>query len=76
MNKVNGVKSQIFLIEGKVTKNLSNGFYQVLLPNKKYVTASVSGKMRKYSIRILVNDLVEVEMSPYDFTRGRIIRRK
>ncbi len=66
----------ILKLEGKVMKNLSNGFYQVLLSNKKIIVASVSGKMRKYSVKILNNDLVEVEISVYDLTKGRIVRRE
>ena len=63
-------------MNGKVTKNLSNGFYQVLLSNQKTIIASVSGRMRKYSVRILTNDLVNVDVSVYDLTRGRITARK
>ena len=66
----------VLTIDGRVTKNLSNGFYQVLLSNSKTVIASVSGKMRKYSVRILTNDLVDVDVSVYDLKRGRIIARK
>lgn len=66
----------IIKTEGKVIKNLSNGFYQVLLANGSSIIANVSGKMRKHSIKILVNDIVELEMSIYDASKGRIVRRK
>ena len=42
----------------------------------KTVTGTVSGKMRKYNIRVLLGDTVEIEMSPYDLSKGRIIKRK
>lgn len=68
--------NSVLRLSGKVVKNLSNGFYQVLLSNKKMIIACVSGKMRKYSVRILINDDVDVDISVYDLTRGRIVARK
>ena len=66
----------VYSVEGRVLKNLSNGFYQVLLENKKVIVACVSGRIRKYSVRILVNDLVDVDMSIYDLNKGRIVARR
>ncbi len=66
----------VYSVEGRVLKNLSNGFYQVLLENKKIIVACVSGRIRKYSVRILVNDLVDVDMSIYDLNKGRIVARR
>jgi len=48
---------------------------KVELPNKHIILAHISGKMRKYFIRILPGDKVRVELSPYDLTKGRIIYR-
>ena len=67
--------SDKFRVFGKVIKNLGGGVYQVKLENLHFINAHVSGKMRKYSIRVLEGDNVEVEMSVYDNSKGRIVRR-
>ncbi|MCB9541264.1 MAG: translation initiation factor IF-1 [bacterium] len=61
--------------EGTVIEPLPNAMFRVELPNGHKVLAHVSGKMRKYFIRILPGDKVTVELSPYDLTRGRITYR-
>ena len=61
---------------GKVVKNLSHGFYEVELENGHRITAHLSGKMRKYLIKILTGDEVTVELSPYDLKKGRITYRR
>ncbi len=63
-------------VDGKVTENLPNAFFKVKLETGHVVLAHISGKMRKYYIRILPGDQVKVELSPYDLTRGRIIWRE
>ena len=63
-------------VEGVVTEPLPNAMFRVELDNGHKVLAHVSGKMRKYFIRILPGDRVTVELSPYDLTRGRITYRK
>lgn len=66
-------------IEGVVTAALPNAMFKVEVKvgdEKTHVLATISGKMRKYYIRILPGDTVLVEISPYDLTRGRIIYRK
>ena len=55
---------------------LPNAMFRVELDNGHKVLAHVSGKMRKYFIRILPGDRVTVELSPYDLSRGRIVYRK
>ena len=50
--------------------------FRVRLDNGHEILAYLSGKMRKYYIRILLGDRVKVEMSPYDLTRGRITFRQ
>jgi len=63
-------------VDGKVVENLPNAFFRVKLDNGHTVLAHISGKMRKYYIRILPGDTVKVELSPYDLTRGRITWRE
>lgn len=61
--------------DGKITETLPNATFRVELENGHEVLAYLSGKMRKYYIRVLLGDRVKVEMSPYDLTRGRIVYR-
>ena len=63
------------LLEGKIVDTLPNAMFRVELENGHTVLAYLSGKMRKYYIRVLLGDRVKVEMSPYDLTRGRITYR-
>ncbi len=62
-------------VEGLVVEALPGTQFKVRLDNGHEVLAYLSGKMRKYYIRILLGDRVRVEMSPYDLTRGRIVYR-
>ena len=68
-------KEEGIVVEGTVSETLPNAMFRVELENKHKVLAHVSGKMRMYFIRIIPGDKVTVELSPYDLTRGRIIRR-
>ncbi|GIV60073.1 translation initiation factor IF-1 [Rhodocaloribacter litoris] len=61
--------------EGFVTEALPNAQFRVELDNGHTILGFLSGKMRKYFIRILPGDRVDVEMSPYDLTKGRIVYR-
>ena len=72
-------KTSAIEIEGVVVAALPNAMFRVEVTageEKHFVLAHISGKMRKYYIRILPGDTVTVEMSPYDLTRGRITYRK
>ena len=60
---------------GTVIEALPNTQFRVRLENGHEIIAYLSGKMRKYYIRIILGDLVTVQISPYDLTRGRIIFR-
>ena len=60
---------------GKITKLHSMAEFDVLLENGITVRGLVSGKMRKFNIRILPGDSVDLEISPYDLTKGRITYR-
>jgi translation initiation factor IF-1 len=62
-------------MNGIVTECLSNATFRVKLENGFYAIAHVSGKVRKNLIRVLLNDRVVVELSPFDLTRGRITYR-
>ena len=62
-------------VEGTVIEALPGTQFRVRLENGHEVLAYLSGKMRKYYIRILLGDRVQVEMSPYDLSRGRITYR-
>ena len=61
--------------DGVVTEALSNAMFRVKLDNDHQVLAHTSGKMRKNRIRVLAGDRVNVEMTPYDLTKGRITFR-
>jgi len=60
---------------GTVIESLPNTQFRVKLDNDHEIIAYISGKMRKYYIRVILGDRVTVEISPYDLTRGRIIFR-
>jgi translation initiation factor IF-1 len=68
-------KDEKIEVEGTVVEALPATQFRVELDNGHKVLAYLSGKMRKYYIRILLGDRVLVELSPYDLTRGRITYR-
>ena len=68
-------KDGVIEIEGSVIEALPNAMFRVELSNGHKVLAHISGKMRQHYIRILPEDRVIVELSPYDLTRGRIVYR-
>ena len=61
--------------DGIVIESLGNAMFRVQLENGHIITAHISGKMRLNYIKILPGDKVQVEMSPYDLSKGRIIFR-
>ena len=61
--------------DGTITQALSNAMFRVELENGHIITAHISGKMRKFYIKLLPGDKVKLEMSPYDLTKGRITYR-
>ncbi|HKK01327.1 MAG TPA: translation initiation factor IF-1 [Desulfuromonadales bacterium] len=69
-------KEEAIEVEGSVIEPLPNAMFRVKLDNGHIVLAHISGKMRKFYIRILPGDRVTVELSPYDLTRGRITYRE
>ena len=69
------VKEEVIEVKAKVTECLPNASFRIELENGHKVLAYISGKMRKYFIRILPGDQGRVQLSPYDLSRGRIIYR-
>jgi translation initiation factor IF-1 len=68
-------KSDFLEVQGTVEELLPAAMFRVKLENGHEVLAHLSGKMRMYRIRILPGDVVTLEMTPYDLTKGRIIYR-
>ena len=69
------VKEESLEFIGVVIELLPNAMFKVKLENDHEVLAHTSGKLRKNRIRVLVGDKVDVEMTPYDLTKGRIVYR-
>ena len=69
------VKDDAILLEGKTVEALKGGHFRIELDNGHEVLGHLSGKMRKHHIRILPGDRVQVEVSAYDLSRGRITYR-
>ncbi|CCB86939.1 MULTISPECIES: translation initiation factor IF-1 [Parachlamydia] len=69
-------KEDTLKLEGTVEELLPNMTFRVTLENGLVVIAHLCGKMRMKNIRVLVGDKVNVEMSPYDLTKGRIVFRQ
>ena len=63
------------MLEGTISESLPNAMFRVELENGHKVLAHISRKMRMNYIRILPGDRVQVELTPYDLTRGRITYR-
>ncbi len=68
-------KEELLEMPGTVKEILPNAMFRVVLENEHEVLAHTSGKMRKNRIRVLAGDRVNVEMTPYDLTKGRITFR-
>lgn len=72
---MNKKKEDKIEMEGTIIEALPATQFRVRLDNGHEILAYLSGKMRKYYIRILLGDRVRVDLSPYDLTRGRIVYR-
>jgi translation initiation factor IF-1 len=68
-------KEDAIVLEGSVLEPLPNAMFRVELDNGHQVLATISGKMRMHYIRIIRGDRVQVELTPYDLSRGRITYR-
>lgn len=69
-------KEESIKIEGTVIEVLPNTLFRVKLETEQVVLGYISGRMRQNEIKILMGDPVELEFSPYDLSRGRIVKRK
>jgi len=68
-------KEDLIRMSGVVDEVLPNAMFRVLLPNNHKIITTLGGKLRQHNIQILLGDNVDVEMSPYDVTRGRVVYR-
>ena len=68
-------KEEKILVEGIVIETLPGADFKVKLENDAEILATIAGKLRQHRIRILLNDKVQVELSPYDVSRGMIVYR-
>lgn len=76
ISKIRGMsKEDLMEFQGTVAELLPNATFRVKLDNGHEVLAHTAGKMRKHRIRVLAGDRVNVEMTPYDLTKGRITFR-
>jgi len=69
-------QKEVIEVYGIAKEALPNASFRVVLENGHEIIAQISGKMRKFSIKILPGDRVKVEMTPYDLTKGRIVFRE
>ena len=68
-------QKEVIKMRGKVVEALPNTQFKIELENGLSIIAHISGKMRKNYIRLVPGDMVDVEMTPYDLTKGRITYR-
>jgi translation initiation factor IF-1 len=69
-------KEDLIKLSGKVEEVLPNATFRVVLDETQHkIIATIGGKLRQHNIRILLGDKVDVEMSPYDMNRGRVVYR-
>jgi translation initiation factor IF-1 len=70
-------KEDVIKMEGIIAEVLPNTMYRVKIENfEKPILANLNGRMRMNNIKVLEGDVVELEFSPYDLGRGRIVRRR
>jgi len=69
-------KEELLTLEGLISEILPDGRFRVQLENDHEIIAYTAGKMRRFRIRSVVGDRVQVEMTPYDLARGRIVFRE
>ena len=69
------MKEELLEFSGTVVEKLPNAMFRVKLENEHEIIAQPKGKMRKFRIRVMVGDRVDVEISPYDLSKGRVTYR-
>jgi translation initiation factor IF-1 len=75
LRRVKIAKDDMIEMTGIVDEVLPNAMFRVILENGHKITATIGGRLRQHNIRILLGDSVNVEMSTYDLTRGRVVYR-
>ena len=70
------MKEDVIKLSGTVEEVLGNRMFRVKLENNHIVTAYIGGKLRMHTIKIIMGDEVDVEISAYDLSRGRIVYRR
>ncbi len=68
-------KEETIKLKGEVTESLPNATFRVELEDGRIILCHLAGKMRIYHIKVMVGDQVDLEMTPYDDEKGRIVRR-
>lgn len=68
-------KEETFTLKGEIIECLPNATFKVRLENNHEILGIISGKIRKFNINILLGDHVDLELTPYDLSKGRIIYR-
>jgi translation initiation factor IF-1 len=69
-------KEDVIKLSGTVEEVLGNSMFRVKLENNHTVIAYIGGKLRMHTIKIIMGDIVDVEMTPYDLTKARITYRR
>jgi translation initiation factor IF-1 len=69
------LKDDLIRLSGVVDQVLPNATFRVILENQHRIMAYLGGKMKKFDIKIILGDNVELEISPYDLSKGRIVYR-
>ena len=69
------MSKELVQLEGEIVELLPSTMFRVKLENGHIILAHISGKMRIHFIKLMPGDKVELEMSPYDLTKGRITKR-
>lgn len=69
------MKEEKNIIEGEVLESLPSTLFKIKLDDGREILGHLSGKMRLHYIKVLPGDRVQIEMTPYDDTKGRIVRR-
>lgn len=68
-------KNNKIQLNGIVRKVMGGGLFHVELDNSTMIHCHSSGKMKRFNVNIILGDKVEVEINPYDLTKGRIVKR-
>lgn len=69
-------KEELLTMDGQIDEILPDGRFGVTLDNEHRVIVYTAGKMRRFRIRSVVGDRVQVEMTPYDLSKGRLVYRE